>query len=292
MKESRITRNIYILMGATLFLLLALVLAWYFGLVRGQRAKLLTASTQYATRLETANKLPQAQIDQKKAEDRLQYVNGQFNFVRQRYRSMYFGDIGADYATETAVQKANREAIWRNWMNYYYNGYGPALRKELQDYATASGVNIVSSIAIVAPPNKPEDVAPPASGLMKPLSGTATAVGATGGGGAAPAAGATTGADGGGSMNVTVIGTLPNILRYFNSLNNNSTLIKVGTIKLDTDAGTAGRVRATFILTPYLLSNGPGARIAGDRTTGSAGIGGSSTGTLSASAAPVSSGSS
>ena len=278
MKESRITRNTYILMGATLFLLIVLVLAWYFGLVRNQRARLLTASTQYATQLEIANKLPQAQIDQKKAEDRLQYVNGQFKFVRQRYRSLYFGDIGADYATETDIQKANRVAIWRQWMNYYYNGYGPALRKELQDYATASGVNIISSIAVVPPPNKPEDVAPPVSGLMKPLSG-----GATGGGGATPAAVATTGADGGGSMNVTVIGTLPNILRYFNSLNNNSTLVKIGTIKLDTQVGTPGRVSATFVLTPYLLSNGPGARIAGETPPASSGLGSSSSSTLTAS---------
>ncbi len=281
MKESRIRQNTLILLGATIFLIIALVSAWYFALVRPQQALLARSSTQYQSRLAVAQGLSQALSDQKKAEDQLQYVNGQFDFVRQRYRNLYFADLGQDYATETPIQKGNREAIWRYWMNYYYNGYGPALKKELQDYATTSGVHIASSISVVPPPNKPEDVAPPATGLLKPLSGGGAATASPSGpslpssysGGSslpssAPSGSGGAAASGGGSMSVTVTGPLPNILRYFNSLNNNATLVKVGTIKLDTEAGQPGTVRATFTLTPYLLAAGPGAPFPGSPSSG------------------------
>ena len=250
MRESRITRNIFILVGATVLLLAALIFGWYFVLVRPQKVIYAKAKTDYDAQLVVANQLTQSLADERKAEDRLSYISGQFDFLRKRYRNLYFGNIGSDYAADTLEQKANREAIWRNWMNYYYNGYGPALQKELQDYATANNVHIVSSISLVSPPNKPEDVQPPATGLLKPLAG-----------GGAAASGAAAGGDGG-SMSVTVSGSLPDILRYFNSLNNNVTLVKIGTIKLDTEPGPPVRVRATFTLTPYLLSAGPGAVIA------------------------------
>lgn len=262
MRESRVKRNIIILAGVATLLLVGIVLGWYFVLQRPQKTLLAAAQTEYETQLATAKKLPRALADQKKAEDRLQYIKGQFDFLRRRYRNVYFSDLGADYGSETPLQKANREAIWRYLLNYYYNGYGPALQRELQDYATASGVNIVSLINVVSPPNKPEDVVPPPSGLIKPIGASTGSAGAPASApGAAP--GVAAGASGDGALSVTIVGPLPNILRYFDALNTNTTLVRVGTIKLDTDAGPPVQVRATFSLLPYLLSNGPGAPIFG-----------------------------
>lgn len=264
MKESRIKRNTLILLGVMFLLLIGMVLTWYFLLVRPQQQKLAELKTNYDTQLQAANQLKPALSGQRKAEDRLKYISGQVEMLRNRYRNFYFGDIGASYNSETPPQKANREAIWRNLMNYYYNGYGPALRDELQRYATRNDVRIISSIAVVSPPNKPEDVSPPPSGVLRPLSGSATTAGAPNAGernaGTTPAALAGS-ADGGGSLSVTVTGTLPNLLRYFNDVNHNATLVKVGTIKLDTDPGPPLKVRATFTMTPYLLAVGPGAPV-------------------------------
>lgn len=272
MRESRVKRNIIILAGVTTLLLVGVILGWYFVLQRPQKALLATATTDYETQLAEAKKLPQALAAQKKAEDRLQYVKGQYEFLRRRYRNLYFSDIGADYASATPLQKANREAIWRYWMNYYYNGYGPALRDELESVANANGVHIISTISVVPPPNKPEDVMPPSSGFLKPVGASTATGGAAPAPTTPPAGGAAAGAGGDGSISVTVAGPLSNVLRYFDSLNANSTLVKVGTIKLDTDAGPPAGVKATFTLTPYLLTNGPGALISGAGADSPAGI--------------------
>jgi hypothetical protein len=256
-KESRITRNTYILLGVTVLLLIGAISAWYFGLIRPQKALLATATTNYNTQLGIANQLPTALTEQKKAEDRLVYLQGQMGFLKQRYRNLYFGDLGVDYASETPLQKANREIAWRNWMNTYYYGYGPALKRELERAADAAGVVISTSISVVPPPKAPEEVAPPANGLLKPV-GSGGAGGAPGGppiGGPPGAAGA---GAAGGAMSVTVSGSLDNILRYFDSLNTYATLVNVGNITLNNDPSSPTRVSASFSITPYLLASGPG----------------------------------
>lgn len=267
MKESRIKRNTLILGVVALLLLISAILGWYFGLIRPQKALLARTTAEYNTQLGIANQLRQARTDQKKAEDRLVYLRGQMGYFKQRYRNLYFGDLGNEYSSETRDQKANREIAWRKWMNTYYYGYGPALKSELEKAASAAGVIINTSISVVPPPRAPEDVAPPANGLLKP-------VGSGGGGaaGGAPGAGAA-----GGAMSVTVTGSLPNILRYFDSLNTYATLVNVGTITLNNDPGPPMRVRASFSITPYLLASGPGSQLvygrpAGPSTFGTPGI--------------------
>ena len=265
MKESRITRNTFILLGVTVLLLIGAISAWYFALIRPQKALLATATTEYNTQLGIANELSSALTEQKKAEDRLVYLQGQMGFFKQRYRNLYFGDLGVDYATETAPQKANREIAWRNWMNTYYYGYGPALKRELERAADAAGVVINTSISVVPPPKAPEEVAPPANGLLKPVgSGGAAAGGPPGVAGAGAA---------GGAMSVTVTGSMNNILRYFDSLNTYATLVNVGNITLNNDPSSPTRVRASFSITPYLLASGPGSQAvySGLAGTGAAG---------------------
>lgn len=265
MKESRITRDTFILLGVTVFLLISVVLGWYFAWLRPHKALLASTTANYNARLAVANQLPQALTDQKKAEDRLVYLQGQMGFFKQRYRNLYFGDLGVDYATEKPYQKANRETVWRNWMNTYYYGYGPSLKRELERAATAVGVVISTSISVVPPPKAPEEVAPPANGLLKPVGAGAAGGGSarTGGPSGAAAAGPT-----GGAMSVTVTGPLPNILRYFDSLNTYATLVNVGTITLNNDPGPPTRVRASFSITPYLLASGPGSLLVYGGNTG------------------------
>lgn len=278
-KESLYKRRIIILVAVALVLWIGGVAGWYFGVLKPQKEELAKVAVAYQTRLATANRLDQAQKDQKKAEDRLAYLNGQLGFLRQRYRNLYFGDIGADYASETLVQKANRETAWRAWMNTYYNGYGPALKRELENAATSSGVIINSMISVTPPPRAPEEVVPPGNGLLKPVvAGANNAAGGTAPQSlpptTAPGTGSPSVGGAGGDMSVSVTGTLPNILRYFDRLNTYATLVRVGSIKLDTDPGPPLRVKATFSITPYLLATGPGAKLgdsAGANPTAGAG---------------------
>ena len=252
--ENRVRRNIFILAGASALLLVGIVLAWYFVFLRPQQETRALAQKELSTQVAAAQGQKNAVIAKRKAEDRLAQLNGQMRFFRQRYRGLYFGQLGTDYASESAIERANREAVWRNWMNTYYSGLGPSLSQELIAVANRTGVQIDTSVLIEAPPKAPEEVAPPANGLLKPVS--------SGAAGAAPAAAPASGtpaAGTGSSINVNVTGTLPNILTYFSRLNTTQTLMNIGAVKLETVSSVPTRIRATFTATPYLLAFGPGA---------------------------------
>ena len=255
--ENRVRRNTFILYGVSALGLIAIVLAFYFVFLRPQQESRALAQKELSTQVAAAQGQKAAVIAKRKSEDRLVQLNGQMRFFRKRYRGLYFGALGPDYASESVIERANREAIWRNWMNTYYSGLGPSLSQELIAVADKTGVQIDTSVLIEAPPKAPEEVAPPANGLLKPVS--SDAAGAAPVAAASPPAGGTPAAGTGGSINVTVTGTLPNILTYFSRLNTTQTLMNIGAVKLETVSSVPTRIRATFTATPYLLASGPGA---------------------------------
>jgi hypothetical protein len=249
--EKTIRRNIYIVLGLTVVLLIAMVFAWGTMLVKPQNAAIAKAQTDYQASKTVADRLPQAIADKTKAEDRRAYLRGQIAFFQQRYRSLRFGDINS---TDPVRQKSEREIAWRRWQNEYFNDYGIALRQELINVANSTGVTINTAVKVVAPPRAPEEVAVPAYGLFKPT---------------------------GGALAITITGTLSNIMQFFNRVNQSSILMLVDrNVRLE---GYSPEIKATFSLTPYLLAAGPGVTL-GTGTPGAAaaapapGVGGETSG--------------
>ncbi len=228
MQEKIIKRNIIIAVVVTLLLVIGMVAAWGTLLVKPQAKEIAETEGKYTERKQVADDLPKELENLKKAEDQRAYVEGQLAFFQHRYRSLYFGDISN---TDPNVQQAARETTWRRWMNEFYTGYGIALRDELVNAANATGVTINTAVKVVAPPRAPEEVAAFASGLYKPT---------------------------GGPLNVTITGSLSNILQFFNRINQSSILLLIDrNIRLE---GYSPDIKVTFSLTPYLLAAGPGAK--------------------------------
>jgi hypothetical protein len=259
--ESRIRRNIYILIGVAVFLLIAMIAAWYFVLIKKQKEDLASLQGQITTRQGNADRLAKALADAQKAQDRLGYLQSQIGFFRNvRYRSLKFDDINA--SGDAGLQKAARIATWRRWLREYFTEYGLALAKTLQDYANDAGVVINTTSKINAPPKAPEEVAVPPNGIFKPA-------------GDAP-------------LSVTITGPLENVIRFFDRINTSNILMMIGTIKLESAAaggasggpgaaaggganttpvglrpGVSPRLMASFNLTPYLLASGKDVDAAG-----------------------------
>ena len=235
--ETRIRRNIIILVVLTFLLLIGMGAGWFFVLVRPQKEEIAKTDKEYSALKVDAAKLKGAMEDERKAKDKLEYLEGQLNFFRGSstteringlYRRLYFGEI--DGGSELNI--AARQEAWRRWMNEYHYAYGPALTAELTRLRTQANVKFdIPSIKVDDPPQKPEDVKPPTNGFMKPLS-----------------------ASGGGSLNLTVTGTFNDILRLLETINHSSILLVVGQIKL---TGNSPNLQATFPITPYLLAVGP-----------------------------------
>jgi len=226
--EKRIKRNIWIVVGLSVVVLIAMVVAWSQLLIKPQNVKIAKADDEYKASKKIADRLPAALADQVKAEDKRDYLEGELAFFRQRYRHLEFGDIKSKDAD---VASAALEIAWKRWMNEYFNDYGQALRQELVDAANATGVTINTSVQVVAPPKTPEEAAQliPTNGLLKPT---------------------------GGALKVSITGSLANILQFFNRINQSSVLMVIDRdIKL---AGYAPEITTTFSATPYLLASGPG----------------------------------
>lgn len=224
-RRRKIQRNIYIVIGVSALLLIAMFAAWFLVLVRPQNDKIAEVSQNYETRAGVAKTLGKALIDKAKAEEKKQYLDGQLEFLQERYRSLYFGKVeGTDLVAEAA-----RDQAWRRWMNEYYLEYGVAVRRELVAAANEAGVIIKTAIKVDAPPKVPEELAPPPSGFLKPTSAS------------------------GGALPVEITGTFPDILRFLNRLNLSPILMTVGNIKLE---GYSPSIKATFTVTPYLVARG------------------------------------
>ena len=171
MEESLIRRNLLILGGVTFLLIVIMILAWFYLLVKPQKELIAKTEQTYQARKAVADRLPTALTEQVKAEQRVEYLKGQVSFFQQRYRNLYFDPMG-DPATETVEQKAARISVWRRWMNEYYSTYALALRRNLISTANATGVIINTTVKVDAPPQAPEDVAPPPNGIFRPTGGT------------------------------------------------------------------------------------------------------------------------
>lgn len=290
-REKLQKRKLIILIVLTLLFLIALIVGWYFALVKPVTEQRVAAQKQYDDRKVIADRLEKAQIDQRKAEDTLIEVNGQVQFFRQLYRSLEFGDIG-DPASLDGLQRAERERTWRAWMREYFRDYSQVLSNTLQTKAAQSGVALdgATDIKVANPPQTPEEVAPPPNGFLKPTQGGGNAapggftpVATTGGGSAAAPAGALT---------LKATGSLPQLIDFFQRLNNSPILMVVQSFKLESSLGATGnngpgsgttgltapgafpggaqqlqapvgvpKVTATFNVVPYLLARGAGAPI-------------------------------
>jgi len=244
--ETRIRRNIIILVVVTFLVLVGMSAGWFFVLVRPQKEEIAKVEQDYTGLKAKAGELKKNLDDERKAKDKLEYLQGQLAFFRGSevsegtqglYRRLYFGAIDGT----SAINIAAREEAWRKWMNEYHYSYGPTLGFELDRIAKLANVQVpIPAIKVDDPPQKPEDVKTPANGLLKPLSAT-----------------------NGGQITLTVSGSFGNILRFLEYVNHSSILMVVGNIKLE---GYSPNLKATFPLTPYLIAAGPGIKL----TAGSA----------------------
>jgi len=232
--ETRIKRNIIILVVLTFLILVGMSAGWFFVLVRPQKEEIAKVDTEYNNLKAKAAKLSGSLEEEQKAKDKLQYLEGQLNFFRGSmtsettpglYRRLYFGEIDGT----TPLNIAARQKAWRMWMNEYHYAYGPALEAELRRINGLTNAKFpLPAIKVEDPPQKPEDVKPPANGFMKPVSAALT-------------------------LNVT--GEFVEILKLLEAINHSSIFMVVGNIKL---TGTSPSISATFPVTPYLLAAGPG----------------------------------
>jgi hypothetical protein len=269
--EGRIKKKLLILGVLWLLFMLAMTAAWYFMLIKPQTERMTKAENDLQARRTIANRMATALDEQKKSEDRLKYLDAQLFYFRQRYRSLPFGDIGTDPANLTDLQRANRINAWRRWLNEYYSDYYDSLRGSLISIAQETGVDInAGSPRIDAPPKAPEDLVIPPTGFFRPASNTNNGV-----------------------LNITVTGSLDNILRFFTRVNYSPILMVIGNVKLDiaggnnqggqqgapsgppgatgqpnallasntTDPTQPPNLTATFTVTPYLLASGEGAKL-------------------------------
>lgn len=240
--ETRIRRNIIILVVVTFLVLVGMSAGWFFVMVRPQKEQITEVEKQYDALVAKASKLEVALENEQKAEDKLEYLQGQLNFFRGSkenervqglYRRLYFGEIDGT----SPKNVADRQIAWRQWMNEYHTEFGPALLAELRRIRDISRVQFaMPAVKVDDPPQKPEDVVPPQNGFMKPLSATNN-----------------------GDLTLTVTGTFDNILRFLENINHSSILMVVGNIKLE---GHSPQLNATFTLTPYLIAAGPAIKLA------------------------------
>jgi len=240
MSESALRNRNIAVVAIAFVLAIIIALVWKLRFFDAVNAQLTTAQTSYQTQSATAKKLEASLTAQRIAEVNKDLAERQVNVFRQRFRSL-------DY--DLASSPGAREETFRRVLNEYFTDYGVELRRELIQAADESGVIINTSVKVQTPPQNPEDVVAPPTGFSKPL-------------------------DGGGTMSVEITGTLPNILRFFERINQSEILMTVGSstqtgLHLENTVADSSIIKATFTLTPYLLATGPDAALpAGGATTG------------------------
>ncbi|RYX81822.1 hypothetical protein EON83_22445 [bacterium] len=236
MREALLRRNI------TIIAIVSVVLAGLITLIMKLRffdtvnADLTAATAAYEANKTEGGNLEKNLKNQRIAENNLIFAKEQTNVFRQRFRSLSFN-------LDTTTGNGPREATWRRYLNEYYSDYGVDLRRVLIQAADESGVILATSVKIQAPPQNPEEVVSPAGGFLKPLSDA--------------------------SASMQVSGTLPNILRFFERLNQSEILMTTGSTGatgVRIESGALG-ARATFNMTPYLVASGPNALLPAASTT-------------------------
>ena len=216
--ETKLRRFIIGFIAGTFVLAIGMTVAWNMVLIKPLKKEIEEAGKSYTAEKEVADRLPEALKKETQAVQNLVLVKEQFSYFQKRYRSLNF-----DLTTEAA-----REVTWQKWMDEYFEFYGIELRRELLEAADVSGVVINTSVKVDPPPQLPEQVAAPPNGLMKPVTG--------------------------GILSVDITGTLPELYRFFERINQSAILMTLGTIKL---SGSSPDIRASFTITPYLLAVGP-----------------------------------
>lgn len=226
MRESALRNRIYAALAIAFLLAIISTLVWKLRFYDAVNAKLASTQTEYQTASATAKKLEPTLVAQRIAELNQDLARRQVNVFRARFRSLNF-DLNSSPGA--------REATFRRYLNEFYTDYGVETRRELIQAADESGVIIQTSIKVQTPPQNPEDVVAPPSGFLKPLDG--------------------------GTIAVTVTGTLPKILKFFERINQSEILMTVGSggspgVRLE---NASPFIKASFTLTPYLLASGPDA---------------------------------
>jgi len=232
LQESTIKRNIIILLVVTFLLLVIMAVAWGFALNRPLLENIAKEHERYDTRSAVAAKLPQALIDQTKAEQQKVYVANQLAFFQQRYRHLDF-----DYGSATdpkEVQDSKKLQTWQRYMNEYFSSYGLSLKNELLNAADASGVSINTAIKISPPPKVPEELPPTPPGFLTPIDSA------------------------GNNLAVTIVGTYPSIIDFFNRINTSSILMAISPVKLE---GASPGIKVTFTVTPFLVQTGSAVKV-------------------------------
>ena len=182
-------------------LIVAMVLVWKFRFYDKVVSQLASTNSSYATEKANADKLAPTLKAALLAQQRLDLAQGELQYFRTRYRSLPF-DL-----TQTAVSgQGPRNATFVRYLNEYASGFGLETVRQLKRAADESGVRINSSIKVDAPPQNPEDVTSPPSGLLKPAS--------------APLA-------------VSIKGTFGDILSFFQIINRSEILMVIGNVKND-----------------------------------------------------------
>lgn len=216
--ETKLRRGIYLTFGITFALIVAIIVVWKLKFYDDVTAKLEQNARDYTTASTTAKDLSNNLLAAAVAKDKAVLAKQQLNYFRNRFRSLNF-DV---------TDEGRRNRTWRGLMSEYFADFGLSVRRELIQAAQDSNVVLNSSLKVDYPAQMPENVAPPASGFLKPVTG--------------------------GNMTVDVVGPLPNIIGFFERINQSSILMTVGAIKLE---GPSPITKATFTITPYLLAKGP-----------------------------------
>ena len=230
MREALLRRNITIISIVSVVLagLILLVMKLrFFDTINTDIAK---ANTDYEAN-ETAGKERGPNIKaQRIAERNLTFASQQTDVFRQRFRSLPFN-------LPPEPDAGPRIATWRRYLNEYNSDYGIELRRVLLQAADETDVVINSSVKVSAPPLNPEDVVSPPGGFLKPLAS--------------------------GTVGVQATGSLPNVLRFLERINQSEVLLTTGaagSVGIKIEAAPAG-VRATFNIAPYLVATGPSAQL-------------------------------
>lgn len=237
MRANILRRNITIIAVVSVVLAGLILLIMKLRFFDKVNADITAANNAYNTAAGTAKGLEAALTAQKIAENNLGYAREETNAFRQRFRSLQFNVSGT---------KGQRDVTFRNYLNEYYSDYGVELRKELIQAADESGVVVRTSVKVQAPPQNPEDVVTPTGGFLKPLTDQ--------------------------TMSIEAVGKLPNVIRYFNRINQSEILTTTGGgFRLENS--NPNNVRVTFTLTPYLVASGPDALLPGGAAAATPGTG-------------------
>ena len=211
-------------------LIVAMVLVWKFRFYDPLLSELDTTNTEFTKQETQAKKLDVALKGALLAQQKLELASGELDYFRARYRS-----LPMDLTESPVLGQGPRNATWRRYLNEYASNFGLAARSQLIRAADESGVQIATNIKVQAPPQNPEDVFAPPSGLLKPETE---------------------------ALGVTVTGTFGSILQFFQIINKSEILMVIGNVKTTTPADAKtfpAPVTAAFTITPYLLVSGTSA---------------------------------